>query len=213
MEEPVVIYLALVLATALLLIEIALPTLGIAGGLAALLVALGVYGIWKDELVWWPLLLAAAGVCTWAVLLLTHRPTASGQIVAAVSFAVGSILFCVLADDVPALVAAIACSVALPATFPILQRQTRRLMDRPSDVGMESMVGKGGRVARWSGHEGSVMVDGTYWNAESDDRLEAGNRVVVDSFSGMLLHVHAATPSRSPRHRTRGAGRTCADTE
>ncbi len=194
LEEPAVTYIALVLATALLLVEVALPTLGVAGGLALLLFALAVYGITRQDLVWWPLLLAAAGVAIWTVLLVTRRPSVPAQVSAAAFFTAGSLVFCVLADDVPAVIAGITGSIVLPAVFPFLQKQARELMERPSDVGTESLVGRTAEVTRWSGSKGMVMLDGAYWNAVADDHLEPGDRVEVDAFAGMSLHVRGAEP-------------------
>lgn len=191
-QQPAATYVALVLATIALLVEIALPTYGISGTVALVLAAIGGAGIVKQQLQWWPLLVAACGIALWVVGLARRSNKATVQAAAASLFAAGSVLFALFAADAPAVIAAIAGSVAVPSIYPTLLKSTQRLMDRPSDVGMESMVGRSGEVEEWSGTSGSVRVDGSFWHAEGPAGLEPGARIVVRYVDGMRLAVGPA---------------------
>lgn len=188
-EQPAATYVALVLATVALLVEIALPTYGISGTVALVLAAIGGAGIVRQQLAWWPLLLAACGIGLWVVGLARRRRNVALQAVAASLFAAGSVVFALLAVDAPAVLAAIAGSVAVPVLYPVLLRATQRLMERPSDVGMEAMVGRTAEVEEWSGTSGSVRLAGSFWNADGPPDLAPGTAVVVRYVDGMRLAV------------------------
>jgi len=188
-DQAAATYVALVLATIALLVEIALPTYGISGTIALVLAAIGGAGIVRQHLAWWPLLVAACGIALWVVGLARRRDNVVIQAVAATLFATGSVLFALLAADAPAVIAAVVGSIAVPVIYPALLRATRRLMDMPPDVGMEAMVGRTAEVEEWSGTSGSVRLDGSFWNADGPAGLERGAHVVVRYVHGMRLAV------------------------
>jgi membrane-bound serine protease (ClpP class) len=71
---------------------------------------------------------------------------------------------------------------------------TRRLR---SASGREALAGRCGVVRSWQNGDGQVFVDGALWRArpswpDSGDRLETGDRIVVDSVSGLTLAVRRA---------------------
>src|SRR5262245_33962342 len=59
---------------------------------------------------------------------------------------------------------------------------------RPT-MGLEGMVGEVGEVRAQLNPAGKVFVHGEYWNAKSDSEIEAGERVEVVGFDGMVLKV------------------------
>jgi membrane-bound ClpP family serine protease len=65
-------------------------------------------------------------------------------------------------------------------------------------TGAESMNGRVGVVRRWSDIAGQVSLDGTLWRARWEHpelhgrELREGDRVVVESVSGLTLSVRAA---------------------
>jgi membrane-bound serine protease (ClpP class) len=72
--------------------------------------------------------------------------------------------------------------------------EARRLR---SSSGREALAGRCGVVRRWQNGDGQVFVDGALWRArpswpDSGDRLETGDRIVVDSVSGLTLAVRRA---------------------
>lgn len=190
--EPAVVYLAFTLAAALCLVEVALPTFGVAGGASAVLTIIAVLGLVEQDNPWWPtLILAAIGVALWAVGLARNvrsRPTA---VAAAACFAGGSIGFALSSDSPLTLAIALAASVAGPLAYPRLATATASLMDEPPTTGMESLVGRPATVARWEGDRGTVRLDGTFWTATCSTSLApaAGDTVEVTGFDGNVLRV------------------------
>src|SRR5688572_17162651 len=78
--------------------------------------------------------------------------------------------------------------------FPALFDRAARLYDAPSPVGMESYVGRKAVVSAWEGHTGSVVLDGSFWNAEGPDRFVDGDEVVVTGYEGMRFTVRRVAP-------------------
>jgi membrane-bound serine protease (ClpP class) len=63
--------------------------------------------------------------------------------------------------------------------------------------GREALMGRCGVVRRWQNGDGQVFVDGALWRArpswpDSDERLKAGDRIVVERVSGLTLAVRRA---------------------
>ena len=190
------VLVAMTLAAVLLLVEVALPTFGVAGlsGLGLVVVALIAAGDQGEA--WWPLVSVAAAVSLWAVLLTGRWDSPVGQLVAAGLFAVGSVGYGLLAEDALTVALGVAGSAALPAAFRPLLRATNRLLDLPPQLGMDSLVGRPAEVAQWSGRSGSVRLEGSLWNATSEAELTQGAEVVVVGHTGMTLRValRAAVP-------------------
>jgi len=183
------VLVALTLASALFLIEAALPTFGVAGlsGLALLVVGLLAAG--DQGRPWWPLLLVAGAVCLWAVLLMTRRPAPLAQGAAAALFAVGSVGYGIIAEDPATVVLGLLGSGALPFAFRPLMAATTRLLELPPQTGMEALVGRAGAVVSWSGRTGTVRVNGSLWNARSTSPLVPNAEVVVTGHSEMTVDV------------------------
>ncbi len=194
-SEPSVVYVAVVLASMLLIVEIGLPTLGLAGATSLALTVMAVIGINEGDMTWWPLSLAALAVGLWCVMIARRKAPTIQQGIAAAAFATGSLLFAVLEEDLLTVVLAVAGSLALPAVFPVLFGHARRLLDRQPDVGMESYVGRPTEVAAWSGDRGTVTVDGAFWNAAGPTGLAVGDPVEITGYEGMCFTVARAATS------------------
>jgi len=179
----------LVLAAVLFLVEVALPTMGIAGGLALVLVV--VDGVLASDQghPWWPLLLVACAACLWAVLLTVRRTPPAVEMTAAGLFALGSLTFGVLARDATTVAVAVAGSAFLPLVFRPLLRATDRLAHLPDQVGMEALVGRSGDVVRWRGGSGTVRIEGSLWNAKSALHLSPGAQVIVVGYDRMTVDL------------------------
>ena len=193
LSEPAVVYLAFTLAAALILVEIALPTFGIAGATAALLTVITVLGLVEQDNAWWPtLILASVGVSLWAVGIARNTASRATSIAAASCFAGGSLAFALSSDSALTVAIAVAASVAGPLVYPRLAGATARLMDQPPTTGMEALVGRPAKVAKWHGQHGTVRVEGTYWSAVCKGAALApsvGDTVEVTGFVGNELEV------------------------
>jgi membrane-bound serine protease (ClpP class) len=198
LDQPAVVLLAVAVGAVLFLLEVALPTVGLAGGAALLLGAVAAWGIQRQSATWWPLVAVVAAMAVWAVLVAARRPSVVGQALAGGLFAAGAVGFGVVNDDVGAAACGVVVAAALPALFPRILGAAQRLLDLPPQVGMEAMVGAGGEVVEWSGGRGRVRVGGTLWNASGPEGLVAGQAVEVRGVSGMTVEVAPAARTLRP---------------
>jgi membrane protein implicated in regulation of membrane protease activity len=59
---------------------------------------------------------------------------------------------------------------------------------------MESYVGRTTTVSAWDGTTGTVVLDGSFWNAEGPEGLAGDDEVVVSGYEGMRLTVRRPAP-------------------
>jgi membrane-bound serine protease (ClpP class) len=197
LDAPALVLVALSLAAALLVIEVALPTGGVAGLLSLVLGIAGVAAIARQDADWWPLLATAVGALLWAVLIARRRRSPSVELTAVVLFAGGAAVFGALAHSWGTAALGVGLALAAGAGFPSLHAAAVRLLDQPVKVGMEALVGEPGRVVAWDAGTGTVRLHGSLWNATAPEPLADGDEVEVVGFSGMTIQVahrtHQAT--------------------
>lgn len=193
LDEPATILVVITMAALLLVVEAALPTVGIAGTLALVLSVAAVVGIERQDATWWPLLGPAVAVVVWCVMVARRSRPPAGQAAAAVAFGGGSIAFGAMADSPATAIIGAVAAAALAAAFPTLHGAAQRLLEGPTQVGMDSLVGATGEVVAWTGRAGTVRLQGSLWNATSNHPLEVDDPVAVVAFSGTTLEV--APPS------------------
>ena len=189
LDQPAAVLVLLSLAAALFVIEVALPTAGVAGTLALLLGVAALVGIDRQDAEWWPLLGPMTAVVLWAALVASRRRSPVLEPIALVLFGAGSVGFGWLADSPATVAVGLAITVTLGAGYPALHRAAMRLLERPAQVGMEALVGVLGVVAEWDGAHGSVRLQGSLWTATSTAILAVGDEVEVQGFSGMTITV------------------------
>ena len=188
------VLLAVVLATVLVVGEFALPTLGVAGTAAAGLIVLAAVGINEADLEWWPLSLSIIAIVLWCVMIARRQTSVVQQGVAVGIFTAGSLGFGVVEEDPTTIVLALVSAAGLAIGFPYLFDRAARLHDAPSSVGMGSYVGRTAKVSAWEGTTGSVVLDGSFWNAEGPAGLAVDDDVDVTGFEGMRLTVRRPAP-------------------
>jgi membrane-bound ClpP family serine protease len=200
LDEPAVALLLFAVASALFIIEVALPTAGVAGTLAIVLGVTGVVALNRQEAVWWPLLGPKLAALLWAVMIARRSRSRAQEGTAVLLFAAGSIGFGLLADSPFTAVLGGVAAVALGAAFPGLHSAARRLLEGPTKVGMDSLIGQPGVVSAWTDRTGTVIVQGSRWNAAGDDGLAQGDEVEVTGYTGMTVTV-----VHRVRHEAKGA--------
>lgn len=188
-SEPGVVYVCVALASLLVLAEIALPTFGVAGGLAIGLSLVAGAGVGEQDLDWWPLVVVAVAVGWWAVLGIRRTTTFAQVALPGAVYAAGSITFAVMADDAVTLGLAVAASLAIPAAYPRIVTMAEGLATQTPASGAEAFVGRAAVVERWDGSVGSVRLEGSLWNATSPAQLAPGDEVTVDAVDGMTFVV------------------------
>src|SRR5581483_10771785 len=154
----------------------------------------GVEGVSERDETWAPLMLIAVAVCLWAVLLVRKTAAPSGLATAAGLYAVGTVGYGAATDSVGAMLVGGLATAGLSAAFPVLLRQTQRLLDRPPQVGMEAFDGRRATVVSWNweANRGTVRLDGSLWNAISDVPVREGDEVLVVGHERMELRVAPA---------------------
>ena len=193
LDEPATILVVITMASLLLVVEAALPTVGIAGTLALALSVAAVVGIERQDATWWPLLGPAAAVVVWSVMIARRDRPLGGQVTAALLFGSGSIAFGAIADSPFTAILGAVAAAKMAVLFPWVHGAAQRLLERPTQVGMDSLVGAPGEVVSWTGLAGTVRLEGSLWSATSSRPFDAGDPISVVSFSGMTLAV--APPS------------------
>ena len=155
------------------------------------MLGMGIQGISMREETWAPLMLIAVAVCLWAVLLVRKTAATSGSATAAGLYAVGSMGYGALTGSVAAVVVGGAATAGLWAAFPVLLRQTARLLDQPPQVGMEAFEGRRATVASWDWgtNRGTVRLDGSLWNASANVPVREGDEVLVVGHERMELRI------------------------
>jgi membrane-bound ClpP family serine protease len=191
--SAVVVLVAATFASALFVVEAALPTVGLAGTAGLACGALAVAGVAHQEATWWPLTGVAFAIVVWSVLVARHHAPARWQAVAAVLFAGGGVGFGLYAHDAATVATALAGAALLALGYPRLFAAAARLDTQPPAVGIESLVGRRAEVVDWSGTSGTVRLDGSLWTAVADGRVARGSTVVIDGRDGFTLHVEAET--------------------
>ena len=189
LDQPAAVLVMISLAALLLVAEAALPTVGIAGTLSLLLSVGVVVGLRRQDATWWPLLGPALAVGVWCVMVARRSRSPVGQVTAAVLFLSGSVAFGAMADSPVTVVAGGLAATALAAVYPRLNRAALHLLEGPTQVGMDSMVGARAEVVAWTGQAGTVRVAGSLWGATSAQPVAVGDTVAVTSFAGMTLEV------------------------
>lgn len=196
LDAPAFVIIAFTLSSALLLVEVALPTFGIAGVSGTVLGVLGVLAVDQQGEPWWPLLLVALAVCVWAVMLVRRSAPTPVQLMATFDYAAGGVGYGIVADDLGAIVVSIVCAVGLFAGYPSLLDAMTRLLNSPPQVGMEALIGRRAIVVeRGDGRHGRVRIEGALWTATSAAGIlpEPGEAVQVAGYDGMMLLVTPVT--------------------
>ena len=80
----------------------------------------------------------------------------------------------------------IATSATLGIFFLYVAYSVSRTLNLSTMSGFEGMVGEQGEVVLWEGTNGKIFINGEYWNAYSDDTLQAGDSVKVTETTGSL---------------------------
>jgi membrane-bound ClpP family serine protease len=189
LDQPAVVVLAAAAASIFVLLEIALPTFGLAGAAGIFVGAIGVWAVDRIGADWWPLLGIVAAMALWGVLIAAHRVTIGGHAVALVFFVAGALGYARTASDWPAAITSIATAVVLALVYPRIAVAAERLQRGQPAVGVESFVGETAAVAAWEGTRGQVILAGTRWNASGPDGLHEGDEVVVLAAVGLSLTV------------------------
>jgi membrane-bound serine protease (ClpP class) len=188
--DPNIVYLLMMAGILGLYIELTHPGVtfpGIAGGICFLL-ALAALQVLPVNYSGLALILLGAGLLIAEAYLPTFGVVGAGGIIA---FMLGSLFLFDTAGTGVAVSRALVFStvgvmVALAVAIGVLVVRSQR---RRVQLGHEGMIGQVGVARQRLAPDGTILVRGEYWTAESDVVIDAGERVEVMAVDGLRLRV------------------------
>ena len=188
--DPNIVYLLMMAGILGLYIELTHPGVtfpGIAGGICFLL-ALAALQVLPVNYSGLALILLGAGLLIAEAYLPTFGVVGAGGIIA---FMLGSLFLFDTAGTGVAVSRALVFStvgvmVALAVAIGVLVVRSQR---RRVHLGHEGMIGQVGVARQRLAPDGTILVRGEYWTAESDVVIDAGERVEVMAVDGLRLRV------------------------
>lgn len=82
-----------------------------------------------------------------------------------------------------------AAALLIMAIVGVIMARARK---KPAVSGVESMIGEKAHVIDWSGHEGTVQINGELWQARasSGSIFAKGDTVIVSGHDDLVLKIH-----------------------
>lgn len=190
--NPLVVFGLLAVGVQAILIEMRSPGGWVAGFIGVCCLALALYGLGVLPVNWFGLAFVGLAIVLFIMELAT--PTFGGLATAGVASMVvgGLVLFNTSGNgsfqriSIPGL---IGVSLASSAVFLFIMYKALEAQRRPVATGAEGLVGTQGVVRKALQPQGTVLVRGELWRAESDREVEVGTRVEVVAVEGLRLKV------------------------
>jgi membrane-bound serine protease (ClpP class) len=189
LADPNFALLLLILGVAAFSWELHAPGLFLPGVAGAVLISLGIYGLYLATPTWYGSLLLAISVGILLFELKSHTHPAlliSGTLLLALST---FLLFIPFGRLSPA--TGISVSLAVGIITGLLGYLGLKAQNAPARTGVETMVGETGLARTAIDPEGTVLVHGEYWHAHSRSSIAEGQRVSVRAVEGFVLEVEA----------------------
>jgi membrane-bound serine protease (ClpP class) len=188
-STPGAAYLLLVAGLLLLVFEFFTGGIGVAGGVAALCVVLGGYGLGALPTRPLGLALVVAGVLGYAVDVQVGVPRA-WTVIGTVLFTAGSLLLFAGGLHVPLAVLAAVLAAAVLFMVAGMPAVVRARFSTPT-IGRQSMIGELGTATTDVAPDGLVSVRDAPWRARTNRAtpIRAGEAVRVAAIDGLLLEV------------------------
>jgi membrane-bound serine protease (ClpP class) len=190
LADPNLAFLLVVLGLLGVYWELHAPGMMLPGIIGVLLVCVGAYGLYQDHPTWYGLIFLVLAVFLLGIELKFYTHMISGT-AGAILLAFGAILLIQGPNGIaPAFAIAISAAFGIIAIFlGVLANRARtsRVM-----TGVQQLVGETGIARTEINPEGTVFVQGAYWQARSDHLIPAGRRVSVERVDNLVLFVKEA---------------------
>jgi len=191
--DPTVAYLLMMAGLLGLYLEFSHPGIGFAGigGGICLLLALTAFQVLPISYAGVSLLLLGIGLLVAELFLPTFGLLGAGGVVA---FVLGSLFLFDAPSQEIMIARSVIVTVALCAglmMFALTMLAARAWRQKPVS-GMGGLVGARGEVRVRIAPRGKVWVNGEYWNAESDEEIEVGQKIEVVALHGLVMKVRKA---------------------
>ena len=190
LTDPNLAFLLLVLGLLGVYWELHAPGMIAPGVIGILLVCMGAYGLYQDHPTWYGLMFLVLAVLLLGIELKFYTHMISGA-AGAVLLAFGAILLIQGPTRIaPAFAIAVAAELGIIAVF--LGVLANRAHQSRVTTGVQQLVGETGVARTEINPEGTVFVQGAYWQARSDHAISAGKRVSVERVDELVLFVKEA---------------------
>jgi membrane-bound serine protease (ClpP class) len=191
--DPTVAYLLMMAGLLGLYLEFSHPGIGFAGigGGICLLLALTAFQVLPISYAGVSLLLLGIGLLVAELFLPTFGLLGAGGVVA---FVLGSLFLFDAPSQEIMIARSVIVTVALCAgllMFALTLLAARAWRQKPVS-GTGGLVGARGEVRVRIAPRGKVWVNGEYWNAESEEEIEVGQKIEVVALHGLMMRVRKA---------------------
>lgn len=201
--NPNISFLLLTVGVQAILIELSSPGGWVAGFVGAVCLALFVYSIGVIPINWLGLVLV--GIAFVLFFMDAQTPTHGALTLAGLGTFIAGALVLFNTAPSPGQLAmprlsvplVVATGVLTALFFGLVVSKAVQAQRRPAAAGVETLVGRVGRVQTDLAPRGTVHVAGEVWTAETEDEpLPAGSRVEVVQVDGLTLRVRRYSPAR-----------------
>ncbi len=190
LADPNLAFLLLILGALGVYWELHAPGMILPGVAGIVLMCLGAYGLYEDSPTWYGLALLTLAILLLGIELKFYTHMISG-VAGTILLALGAILLLQGPKRIaPAFAVAVSVGFGLIAIF--LGVLANRALRSPVMTGLPQLVGATGISRTEINPEGTVFVDGAYWQARSDHTIPAGKRVSVERIDNLVLIVKEA---------------------
>ncbi len=190
LADPNLAFLIFVLGALGVYWELHAPGMILPGIIGVVLMCLGAYGLSQDSPTWYGLTLLALAVLLLGIELKFYTHMISGA-AGTILLAFGAILLIQGPRRItPAF--AIAVSVAFGVIAIFLGILANRALKSRVMTGLPQLIGATGVSRTEINPEGTVFLDGAYWQARSDHAIPAGKPVSVERIDNLVLYVKEA---------------------
>lgn len=190
LTDPNIAFVLLVLGLLGVYWEVHAPGMMVPGILGVLLICAGAYGLYQDAPSWYGVTILVLALILLIIELRYYTHMVSG-IAGAILFALGAMVLLTGPRHIaPSLAVAFAIAFGMIVIF--LGFLGMRARKEKHLTGIETLIGKIGVSRTEINPEGTVFVQGAYWQARSDHTIPAGQRVSIESVQELVLFVKEA---------------------
>jgi membrane-bound serine protease (ClpP class) len=192
--NPTLAYMLLLIGFYGIFFELYNPGSIIPGAVGVICLLLGLYGLGIIGINWLGLLLILAGLLLLVLELIT--PTFGGLALAgAIALALGSVVLISPESpygDIPLSIIAVMVGTTV-AFFLFAGRLGLKAQKLKKMLGTDELIGEEGEAyTDFVEGKGKVFIHGEIWNAEAEEEIKKGQKVVVEGVKGMILKVRKA---------------------
>ncbi len=188
--DPNLAFILFVLGALGIFWELHTPGLTFPGVIGIILLCVGGWALYRDSATWYGLMFLFIALLLLGVELKVYTHMISGGAGAILLAFAAIVLIHGPHGITPALAIAVAAGFGIIAIF--LGVIANRARVSSPKTGLQQLVGETGIARTEINPEGTVFVQGAYWQARSDGLIPAGKRIAVERVDNLVLFVKEA---------------------